>query len=367
MITTATTARPSTHRALSLALALSIACLTAAQAKDANIAISAAQIKALGVEVQKPVAVASSASAPWSARVIPAPDAEWVVATHREGVVLRIAVSEGQVVEAGTVLAEISSPEAPQLGAGLQAAESALRLARSEAERDRQLHAEGIIAARRLQGSEQAESRAKAELDALQTQLKLMGLSAQDARDGRLRVRAPASGTVLERRITVGQPVAASEVLFRIADTRKLWLELQVPVAAAARFSPGQVLQMDKAEARVRAIGSQASADTQTVSVRSELISGTAQLRPGQWVTLQSAGQTAGAQNWQLPSAAISREGDQAYVFARRPEGFAAVAVTVLASDAQTATVSGALDADTLIAVNRSVALKGVWLGHGGE
>lgn len=372
MIATRSTARPALRPAVLakvLAALVSGACLTlAAQAKDGLITISEAQIQALGVQLQKPVAASSSAGAPWSARVIPAPEAEWVVATYSEGVVLRVAASEGQTVQAGTVLAELSSPEAPQLAAELRAAESALRLAASEAGRDRQLHAEGIIAARRLQTSEQAEARAKAELDALQTRLRLMGLSPADAREGRLRVRAPAAGTVLERRITVGQPVAPSEVLFRIADPERLWLELQVPVAAAAQFTPDQVLQLEHTEARVRAIGAQAAADAQTVAVRAELPAGrSAGLRPGQWVSVRASSEGGDTQAWQLPAGAISREGDQAYVFVRRPEGFAVVAVTVLSGDAQSATIAGALAADAQIAVNRSVALKGAWLGHGGE
>ncbi len=354
------------RHAIALTLGILLFGAGVAQANETVVAVSAAQIDALGVQLQSPRRVAASEAAPWSARVIPAPDAEWIVAAHVGGVVLKVPVSEGQQVTAGTVLAEISSPEVPELAASLYAAESAASLARSEYERDRQLHGEGIIAARRLQVSEQGHARAKAELAAVRMRLALMGLTPQDARDGRLRVRAPADGTVLERRITAGQPLASTDTLFRMADTRRLWVELQVPVASAALFSAGQPLALEGVTATVRAVGSQASDGAQAVSVRAELPANTATLRPGQWVPVRVT-DTAVTSTWRIPSTALSREKGDAFVFTQVAQGFTPVKVRVLSSDAQDATVSGALSAEMKVATRGTVALKGAWLGHGGE
>ena len=105
------------RHAIALTLGIVLFGAGVAQANETVVAVSAAQIDALGVQLQSPRRVAASEAAPWSARVIPAPDAEWIVAAHVGGVVLKVPVSEGQQVTAGTVLAEISSPEVPELAA----------------------------------------------------------------------------------------------------------------------------------------------------------------------------------------------------------------------------------------------------------
>ena len=49
-----------------------------------------------------------------------------------------------------------------------------------------------------------------------------------------------------------------------------------------------------------------------------------------------------------------------------KTQGFAATPVKVLASDATSATVTGALTAQSAVASTGTIAIKGAWLGHGG-
>lgn len=355
---------PRTLRLLPLLSALLSLPTQAAPAWDAPIAFSAAQMQSLGIALAKPLAASQAAGVNLSARVIAAPDAEWVVTAAASGVVVRLPVTEGDTVAAGASLVELRSADAPKLGAGLMQAESAARLARSELERDRQLHADGIIAARRLQASEQAAAQADAALAAARMQLKLMGMSAQEAGSGRVIARAPAAATVLERLVTPGQRVNEADPLLRLVDAGKLMLELQLPVDEAT-LAVGDTLTLpDGRRATVKQAGWGASEGAQTVRVRASLPAGSTGLRPGQWLKVQRA--LPASSGWRIPAAAISREEREALVFEQTADGFRAVPVRVLGIDGDSATVSGALSAERSVAASGTVAIKGAWLGHGG-
>lgn len=351
-------------RRLPLLAVLGVGIAGAAAANGPAIPFSPEQVRSLGITLAAPKAVLSAAGQTLSAKVIAAPDAEWVVTAQTGGVVVRLPVSEGDRVGPHTVLAELRSAEAPQLGAELIQAEAAAKLARAEHARDQQLHQDGIIAARRVQASEQALVQADSRLAAARMRLRLMGISAAEARNGRVLMRAPAPATVLERLVVPGQRVAESDALLRLVDANRLMLELQVPVAEAS-LAVGDTLLLGSGErATVQQAGWGTRETAQTVRVRAALPAGHSGLRPGQWLKVQR--ETPGTAAWVLPATAISRHGEQIVVFAQSPGGFLAVPVTVLAADAATATVAGALTAQSRVASAGTIAIKGAWLGHGG-
>lgn len=351
-------------RLLPLISALSASAAFAAPSTNTSIRFNAEQIKSLGIRVTAPRPTAVAAGSALTAKVIAAPDAEWVVTAQTSGVVVRMPVAEGDVVAAGSVLAELRSAEAPQMGAELIQAESAAKLARAERDRDRQLHQEGIIAARRVQASEAAATEAESQLSAVRMRFKLMGMSAADAGNGRVLARAPSSATVLERLVNPGQRVAEADPLLRLVDANKLMLELQVPVAEAS-FAVGDTLALpDSRRATVKQSGWGTSDMAQTVRVRAALPAGGSSLRPGQWLKVKR--ETVTTTGWIVPTTAISRQDAETVVFVQTVDGFTPLPVKVLASDAGRATVSGALTAQSAVATTGTIAIKGAWLGHGG-
>ncbi|WP_323092479.1 hypothetical protein, partial [Klebsiella variicola] len=68
-----------------------------------------------------------------------------------------------------------------------------------------------------------------------------------------------------------------------------------------------------------------------------------------------------------VDAAALVHHAGRTWLFAHTGGGYRAIEVTVLAQDAQRATVSGGLDGTQPVAVGGVAALKAVWLGHGGE
>lgn len=353
----------SRRRRASLA-ALALVTASAAAAPPTSIAFDAAQIDSLGIALVAPEPVGRVEGTPLSATVIAAPDAEWVVTAPSGGVVVRVPTLEGDAVSTGAVLVELRNADAPQLAAELIQAESSARLARSERDRDRELHRDGIIAARRVQASEQAATQAESRLMAARMRLKLMGIDPREASQGRVRVRAGSAATVLQRLVTPGQRVNESDPLLRLADPERLMIELQVPVTDAA-FHPGDRLALpDGRDAVVKQAGWGTTDTAQTVRVRAALPNGRATLRPGQWLKVRRELRAGPA--WKLPAAAVVRNDRETVVFVRSAAGFTAAPVEVLATDQGQVTVGGALSPEARVASTGTVAIKGAWLGHGG-
>ena len=340
--------------------------LSTAAAQAADVVLAPTQMQRLGVREALPVEAKSALATPWSARVVASPDAEWVATAPAGGVVVRVPVAEGQQVAAGAVLAELRSADLPDMGASLAQARTAAELARGNRERDRALHAEGLIAERRVRESEAAAAQADAALAAAQSRLRLMGVSAADASAGRIQVRAAAAATVLERMALPGQRINEADPLLRLADANRLMLELNLPVAQAASVREGDLIELDGSagRARVTQIGWGASDATQTVRIRAELPPSKNGLRPGQWVKVRRSATATAA--WSLPAGALLHHDGRSWVFMRTAQGFRAVEVEVLSQDSAQATVSGALDAKSPVAVSGVAAIKAVWLGQGG-
>jgi HlyD family secretion protein len=122
------------------------------------------------------------------------------------GQVERVLVEPGQWVQAGQALAVINrsvqSQEAAQLAAQIQVAQADLRLAEQELNRAQQLVSRGFV-------SQADVDRKRATRDAAAARVRVAqaNLGAARARIGRLDVRAPASGLVLDRNVEAGQVV----------------------------------------------------------------------------------------------------------------------------------------------------------------
>jgi multidrug resistance efflux pump len=270
-------------------------------------------------------------------------------------------------VAAAAALVELRSPDLPAAGASLAQARVAAGLARDNRDRDRALHAEGLIAERRLRESEAAAAQADAALAAAQSRLGIMGVSPGEASAGRLVVRAGAEATVLERMALPGQRVNEADPLLRLADPRRLMLELNLPVtqAQSVRVDDELLVEGTAIRARVSQIGWGAADMTQTVRILARLLAAANTLRPGQWVSARRSVNATSA--WSTEVAALVHHAGRTWIFQRVDSGYRAIEVRVLAQDAGRATVSGALDGSRPVAVAGVAALKAVWLGRGGE
>lgn len=338
--------------------------------------ITPAQMQALGVQLQKLDQPAAINGLTFPARVVLPPSQEYVLSAPVAGLVDQLLVSENDSVKAGQPLLRLVSPELGELQLKLSESASKGRLSQKTLLREQLLFKDGIIPERRVQDAESAAAEDQARQRQAEAALRLAGLDAtaiqriasggvmQDA----LVLRARTAGVVMRLETRPGQRAQAADALVRIADTSKLWLDIQVPVQQQTRIAikGGQVTGVDR-ELSATPVGfSAAVSDSQTIMLRARINRGTQGLRVDEFVQVRVPFANT-EEGWPVPVPAVVRQDDKAYVFARTEKGFFAVPVTVLDSAGQSIRVRGALRTGQEIAVSSVIALKAAWLGKGGS
>jgi RND family efflux transporter MFP subunit len=100
-----------------------------------------------------------------------------------------------------------------------------------------------------------------------------------------LPIRTPMDGVIVARQVVAGEVVDASRVLFQVADTRQMWLTLNVPLEEVARLAMGQPVRFhpDGNHGEVSGslvwISTAADPETRMVTVRAELPNPSGRLR----------------------------------------------------------------------------------------
>lgn len=154
------------------------------------------------------------------------------------GPIIRILVTPGANVTQGQALAVVSSPDFAAAVAEYRKAVAGVRNAERIAELDEQLFKNDALARRELEQAQTDAADAEADRDAALDQLRALGVDsltlaaiqanrAVYAAQGV--IRAPISGTVVERMVTPGQLVQAGATpCFTIADLSVMWVMANV-------------------------------------------------------------------------------------------------------------------------------------------
>jgi RND family efflux transporter MFP subunit len=340
---------PIPPRALSRAVALLAASLLAfaplrpalAGEKDVLIRIEERQIRAAGIEVSRVEPEAGTAQTVLPGTVTVPPQQLLVVAAPAAGLIEAVLVSPNENVRAGQPIARLRSTDLLEAQRTYLQALSAEQLARQHLERDEQMFRERIIAERRLLTTRADHAYARTTLQEREQMLTLLGMAPDDVRELRerrqmastLTVSAPRDGVVLELRVSPGERVAASAPLFSVAELHPLWINLQVPLQQARAIEPSTRVTVPgtTAQGEVIRLGRAVDQATQSVTATVQVDAGTDSLRPGQVVSASVALQPNGTPQWRLPAGSVVRHAGQSWVFVRRPDGFIARPVTVIA------------------------------------
>jgi membrane fusion protein, heavy metal efflux system len=175
------------------------------------------------------------------------------VITQVGGPVSRILVVPGEHVKAGQSMLQVSSPDYSQmLDAYLKAADSN-RLAQQNYSRAQDLYQHHAIAQRDLEQAESDRNQARADLNAAEQGLKILGIKNPDSlanapSTSQIPVLAPISGEVVERLVSPGQVVQAGQTqAFTISDLSTVWVLANIYQADLAYVHRGDnvIVQTD--------------------------------------------------------------------------------------------------------------------------
>lgn len=278
------------------------------------------------------------------------------------GVVESVAVSLGQQVKAGELLAVIASPQVSEQRSELAASQRRLALARSTLAREKDLWQEGISAeqdylqARQaLQEAEIAEANARQKISALSGSVVLAG-------GNRYELRAPFAGQVVEKHLVPGEVVSESSAAFTLSDLSKVWATFGVAprdLASVRAGMPVQVVASDLGEqvgGTITHVGSLLGEQTRTATVRVTLDNPRGAWRPGLFVAVQVPTERL-AEALAVPEQALQTLEDKPVVFVRTADGFLAQPVQTGVSADGFVQVSG-LQAGQQVAAQGSFILK---------
>lgn len=140
-------------------------------------------------------------------------------------------------------------------------------------------------------------------------------------------LRAPVSGTVLERGVVEGQHVSAETPLLTIADLSQVWVMADLYEGDIGRVRVGdragfvaEGLPGRTFEGRIDFVHPTVSSETRTIKVRLVLANPDGALRPGAYGRVRVAGR--GASVLSVPAEAVIETGEHSYVFLARAGGY---------------------------------------------
>lgn len=345
-------------------------------AQAADVTMTLAQQKSLGVVVAPVGKNTLISSRRFPAEIVIPVGQERIVSAPQSGLLDQMHVAAGQTVKKGQVLAHLISPDILGLQRDYLQALTQKKLAAKALVRDTELLKDGIIAQRRYLETESAHDEASANLAQRKQALKLAGvsdnaiasLSPSTGMTSGLNLIAPISGQVLEQMVTTGQRVDMAMPLYRIAKLSPLWLEIHAPLEGLPFVKEGMQVQVPKLNASghlIAVIRSVNKAD-QTLHLRAEITKGAEKLSPGQFVEAEiNLGDQ--LKHYSVPKSALARQGSKALVFVQTTAGFKPINVTIISEQGDEAVVDAAFSGAEKIAVTGIAAIKGAWLGLGGE
>lgn len=345
-----------------------------AQATD--VVMTATQQQSLGVTVTPIGKNTMLSSRRFPAEIVVPIGQERVVSAPQSGLLDQLFVAAGQEVKKGQAIAHLTSSDLLGLQRDYLQAMTQKKLAAKSLARDAELFKDGIIPQRRYLETESEHEEISASLAQRKQALRLAGMSddainkmsPSSGMNSGITLTAPIDGQVLEQMVTTGQRVDMAMPLYRIAKLHPLWLEIHAPLEGLPLVKLGMPVQVPKLQASgklIAVIRSVNKAD-QTVHLRAEITQGSEKLSPGQMVEAEiSLG--AQAQHFSVPKTALARQGAEALVFVQTKTGFYPLKVKVIFEEGDEVVVDAAFKGDERIAVSGIAAIKGTWLGLGGE
>ena len=229
-----------------------------------------------------------------------------VVRPEIAGRVAQISFREGEHTTKGSVLVRLDSSVQQ---ADLERAKANLVLSKSKFDRAVELRNQGFL-------SSQAKDEAENNLKVAQADVELM-----QARLDKTTIRAPFSGTIGLRQVSIGDYVKEGQDMVNLESLDPLKVDFRVPELALSQVKDGQTLQValdalpDRVyDGRVYAINPLIDANGRSIVIRAHVANKDGKLRPGMFARVRLF--TSGSKDTMVvPEESLFPVGDDKYVY----------------------------------------------------
>ena len=251
-----------------------------------------------------------------------------------DGRITKLLVFEGHHVSRGQVLATLHSTALSDTQFSFIKAYSQEKLSEQSAARAKQLVQSDVIGTAELQRREAELLQASAEVAAFRAQLRGLGMSDNAIRqlettrklNSDYPVIATISGTVLERKVTIGQIVQPAEMAFLVADLSNVWLLADVPEDQASAIHVGKTvlasipaLPDSHVEGKLSFVSPIVNPETRTVQARMDLLNPKGIYKPAMLASMTFESQP--ERKLTVPNTAVVREDNKDHVFIQTAPG----------------------------------------------
>jgi membrane fusion protein, heavy metal efflux system len=244
------------------------------------------------------------------------------------GRIIKLLALEGQYVHKGSALATLHSTDLSDTQFAFIKAFSQQELAQQATNRAEQLVKADVIGTAELERRRAELLQASTEASAFRTQLRGLGMT--DAAIRKLEstrelnadypIVTSIYGTVLERKVTLGQIVQPAEVAFMVADLSNVWLVADVPEESAGKLHKGMhvvvkipSLPDEKVEGELSYVSPVVDPATRTIPVRMDLSNPRGIFKPAMLASMTFIDRS--ERRTTIPSTAIVREDNKDHVF----------------------------------------------------
>jgi len=228
----------------------------------------------------------------------------------------------GNAVQKGQTLAIIENQEFIDIQQNYLEAKNRSELAKAEYDRQKELFKSDVSSQKNMQQVTSNYNSLKVQIKALEQKLSLIGINpfrlTEDNISRSVAVVSPISGYIKAVNVSIGKSVSASDVLFEIVNSDKLFLELTLFEKDADKVSNGEKIRFytnnetEQHEAVVYQTGKSINND-KTYKVYANVVGRCKNMLPGMYVNAHI--QAKSNQVTSVPSASIVSFDDKDYIF----------------------------------------------------
>jgi cobalt-zinc-cadmium efflux system membrane fusion protein len=287
------------------------------------------------------------------------------VGTRIRGLVRKLGRIEGDAVVEGELLAEIESAELGEAQASVTMIHAQKKAAELNATREIELAGRRLSTAREAEVAQASLDEHKAMLGAARQKVTALG-GATAGPFGVYLLRAPLTGTVVERHIAAGQSVEGNLVAYRVADLDHLWIELAVFESSLGAIRNGDAVEVRPLAApeasisgKVAYVGDEIDPTSRSAAVRIKVDNTPRLLRPGQAVTARLHASGPARTALLAPSSAVTFVDGKPTVFVATGEDrVVPTAVEIGATNGDEQEIAGGLAEGAVVVSEGVFALK---------